>query len=408
MQHKILLLDELGEKWGNTHVYHNLRTPAEAIKLLCINYPDFQQHLLDSEKNGISYKITQVNQDLDVSELVLPLGQHDLVIAPVITGSRGAVKALLGVAMIAVAFALPVTAPLAPLSFTGTGFVGGTAFAGILANVGAALVLTGVSEMIAPQPQLPGFDAPMSGFMGGAGGITRGSDGSQSYGYIGAANTVGLGKTIPVVYGKALVGGHILSTDIEVATSENTLMEYIRPPSLDTVRLNGEELKEKYTNAGGLQARIYNGTLSNAQGTKSYLNSTVTIDLSKRGRQKIVDIQGESSGDKKTKQFQIFFEVRGLVDFVGEAGTTRIDGFITYRVIVQEDSKNQLVLNNQATIQGLTQKSQFYKYIAKLPYQKVPDKDNYEVFIQIIDAGVDLDKASFKIKEVGYRLKMGD
>ncbi len=384
MQHKILLLDELGEKWGDTHVYHNLRTPAEAIKLLCINYPDFQQHLLDSEKNGISYKITQVNQDLDVSELVLPLGQHDLVIAPVITGSRGAVKALLGVAMIAVAFALPVSVPLAPLSFTGTGFAGGTAFAGILANVGAALVLTGVSEMIAPQPQLPGFDAPVSGFMGGAGGITRGSDGSQSYGYIGAANTVGLGKTIPVVYGKALVGGHILSTDIEVATSENTLMEYIRPPSLDT------------------------GTLSNAQGTKSYLNDTVTIDLSKRGRQKIADIEGESSGDKKTKQFQIFFEVRGLVDFVGEAGTTRIDGFITYRVIVQEDSKNQLVLNNQATIQGLTQKSQFYKYIAKLPYQKVPGKDDYEVFIQIIDAGVDLDKASFKIKEVGYRLKMGD
>lgn len=404
MQHKILLLDELGEKWGKTHVYYNLRTPAEAIKLLCINYPDFQQHLLDSEKNGISYRVTQMDQDLELSELSLPLGQHDLVIAPVITGSKSAIKFIAGAALIGAAVVF------GPAGTTIAGAFSAGGITQITASVGASLILSGVSDYLSPQPQLPSFDfdAPLGGFTGGAGGITRGSDGSQSYAYTGAANTVGLGKTIPVVYGKALIGGHVLSTDIKVATTENTLMEYIRPPSLKSVRLNGEELKEQYTNAGGMEARIYNGTTGSVQGTKSYLNSFFTVDLTKKGRQKIVDIEGASSGDTKTKQFQIFFDVKGLVDFVGESGTTRIDGFITYKVIVEEKSKDILVLNNQATIQGLTETSQLFKYIAKLPYQHIDGKDNYTVFIQIIDKGVDLDKAVFRLREVGYRLKMGN
>ena len=404
MQHKILLLDELGEKWGKTHVYYNLRTPAEAIKLLCINYPDFQQHLLDSEKNGISYRVTQMDQDLDFSELSLPLGQHDLVIAPVITGSKSAIKFIAGAALIGAALVF------APAGTTLAGVFSAGGMTQITASVGASLILSGVSDYLSPQPQLPSFDfdAPLGGFTGGAGSITRGSDGSQSYAYTGAANTVGLGKTIPVVYGKALIGGHVLSSDIEIATPEKTLMEYIRPPSLDTVRLNGEELKENYTEAGGLRARIYNGTTGSVQGTKSYLDAFVTVDLTKTGRQKIVDIEGASSGDTRAKQFQIFFDVRGLIDSVGETGTTRIDGYITYRVIVQEKSKDTIVLNNQATIQGLTESSQLFKYIAKLPYQFIEGKSNYEVFIQIIDKGVDLDKAEFRLREVGYRLKMGD
>ncbi len=56
MQHKILLLDELGDRWGKTHVYHNLRTPADAIKLLCINYPDFAKYLATSHEQGIAYQ----------------------------------------------------------------------------------------------------------------------------------------------------------------------------------------------------------------------------------------------------------------------------------------------------------------------------------------------------------------
>ena len=414
MQHKILLLDELGDRWGKTHVYHNLRSPSEALKLLYINYPDLQKYFATAHEDGIGFTVVQAGEFLGYEDLGLPLGKNDLVITPVITGSGGVGKVLAGVAMIGlVAISAGGLAPALTGIFTNTGFTAATSgFLGatgsaIIGKLGVALVLSGVSEMLAPQPQLPDFDfeAPVSGFTGGAGGITRGSDGSQSYAYTGAANTVGLGKTIPVVYGKALVGGHILSTNIEVSNQSDPLMKYIRPPNFNTVLLNGERLETHYTNAGGVMARRYNDTTSNASGTQSYLTSNKVIDLQNESEQKIADITGDSSGNTDVKKFQILFQVGGLIDFVGEDGTTKIDGFITYRIKIKEIDDATLVLNSQSTIQGLTTKNQNYSYITKLPYQKISGKSNYEVLVEIIDTGVDFNKASFTIKQVGYNLK---
>tara|TARA_B100000519_G_C14249720_1_gene441777 strand:- start:1307 stop:2536 length:1230 start_codon:yes stop_codon:yes gene_type:complete len=407
MQHKILLLDELGERWGKTHVYHNLRSPIEALKLLYINHPDLKKYFATAHEDGIGFTVVQAGEFLDYEDLNLPLGKNDLVITPVISGSGGIGKALAGVGLIAAAFLAPGSTLVFGKAFFGTG-AGSLAAAGFLTKatvaIGGALLLSGVSDMISPQPQLPTFDAPLSGFGGGPGGITRGSNGSESYGYTGAANTVGIGKTIPVVYGKALVGGHILSTDITVSHDANPLMTYIRPPNLNSVRFNGEKLEGKYTNAGGIMARRFNDTNASLGG-KQYLTSNKVIDLEKEKGQHIVDIVGESSGSTNVKKFQILFQVSGLIDFVGEEGTTKIDGFITYAIKVKEKSKNDLVLNSQSTIQGLTTTNQNYAYIAKLPYQKISGKDNYKVSIEIIDTGVAFNKASLIIRQVGYNLK---
>ena len=416
MQHKILLLDELGDRWGKTHIYHDLRSPSEALKLLYINHPDLCKYFATAHEDGIGFTVVQAGEFLDYDELALPLGQNDLVITPVITGSggRGLGKILLGAALIGGALLFtPLTAGsffspiVAPGSFAAAGLL-----TKAIVALGGALLLSGVSDMIAPQPQLPSFDfdAPVSGFTGGPGGITRGSDGSQSYAYTGAANTVGLGKTIPVVYGKALVGGHILSTDIEIANESDPLMKYIRPPSLDSVRLNGEEINSKYSTAGGLEARRYNGPKSAAQGTSFALTSDFTVDLEKEGEQEFVPdlggtAEGENNSVNNTDDFQILFQVAGLVDFVGENDTTRIDGFITYRIIIKERDSGNLVLNNQATIQGLTVKTQKYNYIAKLPYQHISGKNSYIAFIEIIDTGINFNSAVFKIRQAGYNLK---
>jgi len=399
MQHKILLLDELGKRWGKTHVYHNLKSPSEALKLLYINYPDLKKYFATAHEDGIGFTVVQAGEFLDYEDLNLPLGKNDLVITPVISGSGGVAKALVGVGLI-----------IATGGF-GAGFATGSLFGSAAlgtaaAKLGVGLILSGVSDMISPQPQLPSFDfdVPVSGFTGGAGGITRGSNGSESYGYTGAANTVGIGKTIPVVYGKALVGGHILSTDIEVSHDANPLMTYIRPPNLNSVRFNGEKLEGVYTNAGGITARRFNDT-KDSLGGKGYLTSNKHIDLEKEGGQAIADIEGESSGSTNVKKFQILFHVTGLIDFVGEEGTTKIDGFITYAIKIKEKSKGTLVLNSQSTIQGLTTTNQNYAYIAKLPYQKISGKDNYKVSIEIIDTGVAFNKASLIIRQVGYNLK---
>jgi len=145
MQHKILLLDELGERWGESHTFYDLRTPADAIRLLCINYPDFGKYLATSHEQGIAYQVTQVGHELKANELTLPLGQHDLVIAPVIIGSEGAVKAIAGAALIATAV---ITGGAG--GFLATFQAGG--LTGAAATIGASLVLSGVQEMLAPQP----------------------------------------------------------------------------------------------------------------------------------------------------------------------------------------------------------------------------------------------------------------
>ena len=410
MQHKILLLDELGDRWGKTHIYHDLRCPSEALKLLYINHPDLCKYFATAHEDGIGFTVVQAGEFLGYEDLSLPLGQNDLVITPVITGSGGVGKALLGVALIVATGGIG--SVLGVAGTNAASLFGSTVLGGIVGKLGVGLVLMGVSDMISPQPQLPSFDfdAPVSGFTGGPGGITRGSDGSQSYAYTGAANTVGLGKTIPVVYGKALVGGHILSTDIEVANESDPLMKFIRPPSLSSVRLNGEELTGKYSTAGGLEARIYNGPKNAAKGTSFALTSDFTVDLDKEGEQEFVpDLGGTAEGENNslnnTDDFQILFQVAGLVDFVGENDTTKIDGFITYRIIIKERDSSNLVLNNQATIQGLTLKSQKFNYIAKLPYQHISGKNNYIAFIEIIDTGINFNSAVFKIRQAGYNLK---
>ena len=414
MQHKILLLDELGDKWGKTHVYHNLKSPSEALKLLYINHPDLKKYFATAHEDGVSFTVVQAGEFLDYEDLSLPIGQNDLVITPVITGSGDTAKSLLGVGLVIATGGIST-------AFTGVGaglfgITSGAAgvIGGVVGKIGVGLVLSGVSDIISPQPQLPDFETdfntPLSGFTGGAGGITRGSDGTQSYAYTGPANTVGLGKTIPVVYGKALIGGHILSTNIEISNESDPLMKFIRPPSLDSVRLNGEELKGTYIEAGGLEARIYNGPKNGAKGTSFALTSDFNVDLRQEGEQKVLDnlsgtADGENNNLNNTPDFQILFQVAGLVDFVGNQGTTKIDGFVTYRIIIKEKDSQNLVLNDQATIQGLTRPSQKFNFIAKLPYQHISGQDTYQLFVQIIDVGVHFDTAIFKIRQAGYNLK---
>ncbi len=414
MQHKILLLDELGDKWGKTHTYHNLRSPKDALKLLYINHPDLCKYFATAHENGIGFTVVQAGQFLDYSDLALPLGKNDLVITPVITGSGSVGKALVGVALIVatggIGTALGVTGAGASGLFGVTTGVAGV-IGGVLGKIGVALVLSGVSDMLSPQPQLPNFEfdfnAPLSGFTGGAGSITRGSDGSQSYAYTGAANTVGVGKTIPVVYGQALIGGHILSTDIDIANESDPLMKFIRPPSLDSVRLNGEQLTGKYETVGGLEARIFNGSKHTIKGTTNLSFNTFTVNLQTDGEQRfLANLDANNDGgNNDVDDFQLLFRVQGLVDFVGNNKTTRIDGFITYRIIVKEKESGNIVLNNQATIQGLTVKTQSYNYLTKLPFQFITGKNIYHVFVQIIDTGVDFNNASFKILQAGFNLK---
>ena len=71
--------------------------------------------------------------------------------------------------------------------------------AGFLLSAGAGLMLGGVAQLLSPAPKA---DDPNS----------TSSEASKYFGAPG--NTIAIGTRIPIIYGRAKVGGHILSYDV--------------------------------------------------------------------------------------------------------------------------------------------------------------------------------------------------
>ena len=406
MQHKILLLDDLGEKWGQTHVYHNLKTPYDAIKLLCINHPDFAQYLLNSSKKGIDYKVTQVDQELTESDLFLPLGKHDLVITPVITGS-GDVGKFIGGAI------LTIIAPQFAGAIGTFGLTSAIPVSTALKSLGAFLLLDGAAGMLAPQLPTNAFDQSLnvgqSGFTGGPSSVEKGSDGKQSYAYTGAANTVGIGKTIPLVYGRALVGGHLISTDIEINPTSDPLMTSFISPHPNNTRVNGRNIKinQKRTKEyGGVRlTRVNFGKNKNSYGKKKFAIDTVNINLTKTSRQNICN-NFDIGGSVMTPKFMhLMIDFKGLFDHVSKnQAFTRIHGFITFNVIIVEPDTGSTVLNQQINVMSLMNKNQRVRYVFNFEPVNIPEKNRYDVFIQIIDKEFfSTGFTKMTIQRIGYR-----
>lgn len=398
MEQTVRLLGELGERYGAEHTYHNLRTPAEAIKLLCINYPKLQEELIHAHEHGIGYQLVQADVELDYSDLQLPMGSNTLILTPVISGSGGSTgKILAGIGLIAISFLLPgaglfgATSVFGAAAGTGIGTALGTAFSA----VGASLVLGGVTQLLSPQAGLPVNTSGAFGY-GSSGGSRfagtsrtdgfqsdiRGTDGVQSYAYTGAANTVGVGATIPVVYGKALVGSHLLSANIEITDESDPLRVPSKPKDTATatgeVRLGGELLLfDKFTDTSGVKAKRtsrYTGSQWGYLPTlKMKKNDTIIIPDS------IPIFSYNSSIDI------VLVLRKGLYDFVSGVGTSVVDGAITYSIEVQDYDTGTPLGSSVATIQGQLREGQEYYWIQNVRFAQPAGVDNVRLQITIED-----------------------
>ena len=270
----VRLLGELGQRYGVEHKYTNLRTPAEAIKLLCINHPELQRELITAHEHGIGYRVIQADTDLDYPDLRLPIGQHDLIVAPVIAGSGGGTGTILaGVGLVAFAIltagagagflglGVGLTGAIgAGGSLVAGGFVLGAAASTAIGAIGASLILGGVSQLLSPQPTIGNLGSNRLGSgdslsTDGPQSVTRGTDGRQSYAYTGAANTVGVGATIPVAYGEVLIGSQLLSANVDVTDESDPLRNVIKAPGPDTILFGGEKIGFSKTEASGIRCR---------------------------------------------------------------------------------------------------------------------------------------------------------
>lgn len=426
MQQVVRLLGDLGERYGAEHRYSNLRTPADAIKLLCINRPKLQEELIHAHEHGIGYRLIQSGTDLDFEDLHLPIGNKDLMLVPVIAGSGGGGGVgtiFAGVALVAAAIIVAPVAGAAASGFLGIGGLGAfgsTALAGTISTalgaIGTSLILGGVSQLLSPQPTVPNLGSSgrpgirgsgESGATDGPQSVTRGSEGRQSYMFSGPVNSVGVGATIPVIYGEVITGSQLLSARVEVTDDSDPLRTAIRKPGTSTVTVGGEDI-DGLTYASGFRIRRWLPPQLKAS-TQLY-NRTLT--LSNGNTEQLPDEELYTS-DELRENYQILFTLRnGLFDFVAGPGTTLVDGFITYEISLKGfiDGPNPEIGRFQCTVQGLLLPDQEYNWMHFIQYPRFSEDlnpDKLETTVKIIDFGCEK-QCSLSIRQNGFRLLKGD
>ncbi|AFX83913.1 putative phage-related protein tail component [uncultured Mediterranean phage MEDS5 group] len=205
----------LRERLGQCRFELDVATPAQAIKALCVNFPGLDKWLVDSEQDGVGYRVRVGKQQAtpdDVSVLGLPWSEREVFsITPVVAGAGGGGfgQFLLGGLLIGASFLFPgaglfgagfgVFGPLSAGTI-GTLTTVGTA----LSVVGASLVLGGVSQMLSPTPDL-GDD----------------SEKLRNFTFSGITNTIQQGLPVPIAYGRVVVGSAVISTGLDVDHSSN-------------------------------------------------------------------------------------------------------------------------------------------------------------------------------------------
>lgn len=208
----IRLLGEAGRRYGRKFQLA-VKTPAEALRALCLQIPGLRQYLLESGEKGIDWRVvTDHAEGLDEDQMLWPLSKR-LVLAPLPAGRGGVGKIIAGVALVAIAIILPGAGLFAggAIGFgTTAGFSAITAVAG---NIGLALIFGGVAELLTPTPKMPNVKG-----IGGASSSGHSQEEQlNSFAFDKSnANTV-QGDVVPVLYGERIIGAlPILSFGLEL------------------------------------------------------------------------------------------------------------------------------------------------------------------------------------------------
>ena len=196
MLRKLKLYGELAEFVGHKEFEIQVDSLAKAVSFLVNNFPQVEKYM-----NPQYYQVKVGNYAVNEEELYYPIGQQDIHIVPVISGAgRGMGKILLGAALIGLSFfSFGTSAGL------GVAFSKGFAKVGLiqkgLFGLGAALTLSGVSDMLFPVPKPQEFKSEQ--------------DPQLSFSFSGTQNTSRAGTPVPIVYGEIVTGSVVISGAID-------------------------------------------------------------------------------------------------------------------------------------------------------------------------------------------------
>ena len=193
MLRKVKLYGELAKFLGQKTLEAEVHSAAQAIRFLVVNFPQLEAHMADRY-----YKVSVGDWEIKEEEIHYPNGQEDIKIVPIVGGEggrQGLGRFLLGAALIGTAVFTGGTSLTLGLG----GFTGGVGVSAIVGNIGIALALTGLSQMLTPVENIKEEE----------------QDPRRSFNFSGIQNTSRAGVPVPVIYGQTMVGSIVVSANIE-------------------------------------------------------------------------------------------------------------------------------------------------------------------------------------------------
>ncbi len=192
---EIRLYGVLGKTFGKAH-RRMVSSASEAIRALCITIPGFEKFLNNSRKRGLTYSVFIGGENVGKDDFEFAHIGKEIRISPVIIGSKraGVLQTILGAVLVVVG---------AIGAFTPWGeAVGGGTWGGPMMQMGAAMMMGGVIQMLSPQT--PGIASKQD------------AENQASYAFGSPTNTAAQGYPVPLCYGQRRIGGAIISAGIYV------------------------------------------------------------------------------------------------------------------------------------------------------------------------------------------------
>lgn len=196
---KVILYGEMGEIFGREHEFE-VRNFGDVIKALSANFKNFRRYLAENPVGfHVSFDENPVNE---MTELAEPVRRNTIFkIAPATFGAGGGWgRIFLGTALIAAGIGLTFVDPTG-VTASKLVSVGAT----MLITMGASMVIGGVATLLSNPPQINQSERENT---------TR----KQRF-FNGPINTVAQGGSVPVGYGKMIVGSIVVSAGIKTVTN---------------------------------------------------------------------------------------------------------------------------------------------------------------------------------------------
>lgn len=199
----IRVFGDLAKRLGQRVFRASVSSAAEAVRFLVANFPWLEAYMRER-----LYRVFVSTYNLALENLHEPVSSmEEILICPVIEGAGVVGRVVVGAFLIVASF----------FTFGITLFFGVT-LGGLLFTVGAALLLGGIAELLAPKITDTGKDV----------------EEIDSYNFSGLVNTSRQGVPVPVCYGEVVTGSIVISAGITVGplgsgngTTEQRVLEAI-------------------------------------------------------------------------------------------------------------------------------------------------------------------------------------